>query len=74
MSNEIEYLHDSKSIRKQAVLVKLEPVHYHERVYDKLLHLMKNDENPNVRDASYGALVRLARVRELALLEKSVRG
>lgn len=61
-----EYLPASKGVRKQAALVlaKLEPVRYDARVYDKLLEVMKQDEDADVRDAAYDALVRLARIRD----------
>lgn len=56
----------SAGIRKQAALVlsKLEPVRYDDRVYAKLLHCMKTDQDADVRDAAYNALVRLAGVRD----------
>lgn len=52
---------------RQAALVlgKLEPLASNQRAYDRLLHVMKHDEDADVRDAAYGALVRLARAREL---------
>jgi HEAT repeat protein len=57
---------DSWRIRQQAALVlgKLEPVGYDERVYDRLLQVMENDQYLPVIDAAYGALVRLARIRD----------
>ncbi len=53
-------------IRKQAALIlgKLEPLEHNERVYNRLLRVMKEDENQDVRDAAYNALVRLAGVRD----------
>lgn len=53
-------------IRKQAALVlgKLEPLEHNERVYNRLLQVMKEDEEHQVRDAAYNALVRLAGVRD----------
>ncbi len=53
-------------MRKQAALVlgKLEPPRYQRSVYDKLLAVMRQDQDADVRDAAYGALVRLARVRD----------
>ena len=61
-----EYLPRSGEIRKQAALVlgNLEPLHYDERVYESLLHVMQQDTDAETRDAAYGALVRLAFVRE----------
>ena len=61
-----EYLPQSGEIRQQAALVlgKLEPIRYDDRVYQKLLSVMKKDSDARVRDAAYGALVRLARARE----------
>lgn len=57
-----EFLPESRDVRKQAALIlgKLEPLHYDQRVHDKLLEVMKQDEEAEVRDAAYGALVRLA--------------
>lgn len=59
-------LRESREIRKKAALVlgKLEPIFFEERVYNKLLAVMETDEDDGVRDAAYGAVVRLARVRE----------
>jgi HEAT repeat protein len=61
-----EDLSNSGSIRRQAALVlsKLEPVYWDERVNEKLLQVMENDAELEVRDAAYGALVRLARIRD----------
>lgn len=61
-----EYLPNSKEVRKQAILIlgKLEPLEHNQRVYDRLLRVMKEDEDPDVRDAAYNALVRLAGVRD----------
>ena len=61
-----EELSKSLKVRQQAALVlgKLEPLFFHERVYDKLLQVMERDQYLSVKDAAYGALVRLARVRE----------
>lgn len=61
-----ECLRDSHEVRMQAALVlgKLEPLFYDKLVYERLLHVMEQDEVGEVRDAAYGALVRLARVRE----------
>lgn len=61
-----EHLGRSRAVRQQAALVlgKLEPVFYDARIYDKLLHVLRNDEAADVRDAAYGTLVRLARMRE----------
>ena len=61
-----EYLPDSGEIRQQAALAlgKLEPLRYDARVYDRLLAVMHNDKNATVRDAAYGALLRLARAKE----------
>jgi HEAT repeat protein len=56
----------SGDVRRQAALVlsKLEPIAYDERAFSKLLHVLESDEDHDVRDAAYGALVRLARARE----------
>jgi hypothetical protein len=61
-----EDLPSSLQVRQQAALVlgKLEPVCYDERVYEKLLQVMENDRYVDVRGAAYGALVRLARIRD----------
>ena len=61
-----EHLPGSKDVRKQAALVlsKLEPLDDNQRAYDKLLDVLHGDEDPDVRDAAYEALVRLARARE----------
>ena len=66
-----EHLPESPKVRKQAALVlgKLEPLRYDGRVYEKLLRVMKQDEDGDVRDAAYNALVRLARVRDEYLRE-----
>jgi diadenosine tetraphosphatase ApaH/serine/threonine PP2A family protein phosphatase len=63
-----EFLPRSDEARKQAALVlsKLEPVRYDARVYEKLLSVMKDDQDDDVRDAAYGALVRLAGAKERA--------
>jgi hypothetical protein len=37
---------------------------FEERIFNKLLNVMEHDEAADVRDAAYGTLVRLARVRE----------
>jgi hypothetical protein len=62
----LDYLSRSSEIREQAALVlgKLEPVFFEARIFNKLLGVVENDEDGNVRDAAYGTLVRLARVRE----------
>jgi hypothetical protein len=61
-----EWLSRAGQIRKQAALVlgKLEPLEHNERVYSRLLRVMKEDENAGVRDAAYNALVRLAGARD----------
>lgn len=61
------YGEDSR-IRQEAALLlgKLEPVHFDARVYDRLLEVLKSDDDPSVRDAAYGALLRLAQAREQA--------
>ncbi|MBF8281572.1 MAG: hypothetical protein HW378_487, partial [Anaerolineales bacterium] len=41
-------------------------VRYDARVYEKLLSMMKKDQDTAVRDAAYGALVRLAGSKERA--------
>jgi hypothetical protein len=62
-----EHLESQDSgIRSEAALLlgKLEPVYYDDRVYTRLLDVMKTDSNSKVRDAAYGALLRLALARE----------
>jgi hypothetical protein len=63
-----------ESVRRQAALVlgKLEPLYFEERIYDKLLSVMENDEDGGVRDAAYGTLVRLARFRG-ELMDEQIR-
>ena len=58
--------HRRRAIREQAVLVlgKLEPIFYDARIYEKLIHVLRTDEASEVRDAAYGTLVRLARMRD----------
>jgi hypothetical protein len=52
-------------VRKQAALMlgTLEPVHYDQVVYDKLIYAMKTEQNSNVRDTLYATLVKLAGMR-----------
>ncbi len=66
-----ENLPKSNDVRKQAALVlsTLEPLHDNQRAYNKLLGVLHGDEDSDVRDAAYGALVRLARVREQGAAE-----
>jgi HEAT repeat protein len=61
-----EGLSNASAIRKQAALIlgKLEPLEHNQRVYDRLFRVLKEDEEPEVRDAAYNALVRLAGVRD----------
>ena len=61
-----EYLLNSHKIRKQSALIlgTLEPLEHNQRVYDRLLRVMREDEDSDVRDAAYNALVRLAGVRD----------
>ena len=68
-----EYVSDSGNVRKQAALVlsKLEPLEHNQRVFDKLLGVMQDDADADVRDAAYEALVLLARVREHGAGESS---
>jgi hypothetical protein len=56
----------SGQVRQQAafILGKLEPLYYDERVYQALRQVMYHDADARVRDAAYGALLRMARVRE----------
>jgi hypothetical protein len=42
----------------------LEPLEENQRVYDRLLRVLKEDEDADVRDAAYNALIRLAGVRD----------
>ena len=51
------------------MLSKLEPLHYNKQVDQKLEHAMFNDEDSEMRDAAYDALVRLARVKESNVTE-----
>jgi hypothetical protein len=62
----LRYIIGSDEVRKRAALVlgRLEPLFYDEQVYYKVLRLMEEDVVADVRDAAYGALVRLAHVRD----------
>jgi hypothetical protein len=42
----------------------LEPLEHNQRVYDRLLRVLEEDEESEVRDAAYNALVRLAGARD----------
>jgi hypothetical protein len=59
-----EILPKSREVRKQAAMIlgKLEPLFFDQRVYDKLRAIMHGDEDADVHDAAYSALVRLAAV------------
>ena len=58
----------SPGIRKQAALTlgQLEPLRYDAGAYERLLRVMIEDEDGDVRDAAYDALGRLALAREQA--------
>ncbi len=60
-----EYLPESGEVRRQAALILggLEPLHYDEQVYTRLRQVLLADEDADVRDAAYNALVRLAGAR-----------
>ncbi len=61
-----EDLPDSGRIRVQAALIlgKLEPIEKTPHVYEKLVHVLRCDENALVRDAAYTVLLRLARMHD----------
>ena len=61
-----DYLPRSGDIRQQAALIlgTLEPIRYDQKVYDQLYKSMSSDDNPEVRDTAYTALIKLARARE----------
>jgi hypothetical protein len=53
-------------VRRQAatILGSLEPLYRDEAVFTRLARVLEEDENANVRDAAYGALLRLAAAPE----------
>ncbi|MBV7330578.1 HEAT repeat domain-containing protein [Chloroflexi bacterium TSY] len=53
-------------VRRQAatILGQLEPLYRNRAIFDRLARLMKEDSDPQVRDAAYGALLRLAAAPE----------
>jgi len=63
-----EFLPQSGQVRQEAaaILGRLEPLRYDARIYEKLRHVMYHDQDAEVRDAVYGALVRLVGARETA--------
>lgn len=61
-----EGLGKASEVRKQAALIlsKLEQPEYNERIFDRLLRVMKDDRDHEVRNGAYNALVRLAGARD----------
>lgn len=61
------YLPDSgANIRRQAaqILGQLEPLYRNDAIFARLVRVMHEDQDTNVRDAAYGALLRLAAAPE----------
>jgi hypothetical protein len=56
------------AVRRQAatILGRLEPLYRDETIFARLVRVMKEDANGEVRDAAYGALLRLAAAPEQA--------
>ena len=54
------------AVRKQAatILGRLDPLYRDRAVFDRLARLMQEDTDAEVRDAAYGALLRLAAAPE----------
>ncbi|MCE7987973.1 MAG: NACHT domain-containing protein [Caldilinea sp. CFX5] len=54
------------AVRKQAatILGQLEPLYRNDKVFAKVAQVMQTDQDPEVRDAAYGALLRLAAAPE----------
>jgi hypothetical protein len=54
------------AVRKQAALIlgQLEPIYRNRKIFDRLARLMQEDQDAEVRDAAYGALMRLAAAPE----------
>ena len=54
------------AVRKQAALIlgQLEPIYRNRQIFDRLDRLMREDKDAEVRDAAYGALMRLAAAPE----------
>ena len=59
-------LNASRAVRKPAALIlgQLEPVYRDEAVFQRLARVLDEDEDAEVRDAAYGALLRLAAAPE----------
>ncbi len=55
-----------KEVRKPAALIlgQLEPVYHDPAVFQRLARVLDEDEDEEVRDAAYGALLRLAAAPE----------
>lgn len=58
--------HEGSSIRSLAVqtLSRLEPIYQDETIFNRLCRVLDEDQEANVRDAAYGALLRLAAAPE----------
>uniref|UniRef100_UPI0034DEA49D HEAT repeat domain-containing protein n=1 Tax=Candidatus Entotheonella palauensis TaxID=93172 RepID=UPI0034DEA49D len=54
------------AVRRQAaqILGQLEPLYRNDTIFARLVRMMREDEDANVRDAAYGALLRLAAAPE----------
>jgi HEAT repeat protein len=54
------------AVRKQAALIlgQLDPIYRNRQIFDRLAQLMQEDKDAAVRDAAYGALMRLAAAPE----------
>ena len=67
-TNSWDNLEDSWKIRKEAILIlsKLEPTYYDERIYSSLLNVL-HDNDAEVCNAAYLALVKLAEAKEIQL-------
>lgn len=61
-----EVLGESPDVRRQAAMIlgKLEPLNFNLQVYDRLRKVMYEDQDSDVRDAAYSALVRLAALKQ----------
>ncbi len=51
-----------RKVRRQAtqILGQLDPLHHEPRIFERLARVLAEDEDEAVRDAAYGALLRLA--------------
>jgi len=64
------------AVRKQAatILGQLEPLYRNDRIFQRLARLMAEDSDGAVRDAAYGALIRLAAAPEEVVVLEGVEG